>query len=214
MALGLIGRKCGMTRIFNQDGSSVPVTVVHVEPNYITQIKNFERDGYLAVQVTTGQKKRAQLKKPEKGLYEKVGQEPGRGLWEFRVSSEEIDHYNVGSSLNVNLFESGQKLDVTGITKGKGFAGVIKRHNFSMQNATHGTALTHRAHGSTGQCQSPARVFKNKKMAGHMGNAKNTAQNVELLRVDTEKGLLLIKGSIPGANQGDLKLKPAVKFSK
>ncbi|WP_415882738.1 50S ribosomal protein L3 [Neptuniibacter sp. QD29_5] len=209
MSVGLIGRKAGMTRVFTEDGVSVPVTVIEVEPNRVTAVKTEETDGYQAVQVTTGAKKANRLSKPEAGNFAKAGVEAGRGLWEFRLSGG--DEVNVGDELTVARFEAGQKVDVTGQSKGKGFQGGVKRWNFSMQDATHGNSLSHRAPGSIGQCQTPGRVWKGKKMAGQMGNAQVTVQTLEVVRVDAERNLLLIKGAVPGATGGDVIVKPAVK---
>ncbi|MGB0204901.1 MAG: 50S ribosomal protein L3 [Neptuniibacter sp.] len=209
MTVGLIGRKAGMTRVFTEDGQSVPVTVIEVEPNRVTAVKTEETDGYAAVQVTTGAKKANRLSKPEAGNFAKAGVEAGRGLWEFRLSGG--DEVNVGEELTVARFEAGQKVDVTGQSKGKGFQGGVKRWNFSMQDATHGNSLSHRAPGSIGQCQTPGRVWKGKKMAGQMGNAQVTVQTLEVVRVDAERNLLLIKGAVPGATGGDVIVKPAVK---
>jgi len=209
MSVGLIGRKAGMTRVFTEDGVSVPVTVIEVEPNRVTAVKTEEADGYTAVQVTTGSKKANRLSKPDAGNFAKAGVEAGRGLWEFRLSGG--DEVNVGEELTVARFEAGQKVDVTGQSKGKGFQGGVKRWNFSMQDATHGNSLSHRAPGSIGQCQTPGRVWKGKKMAGQMGNAQVTVQTLEVVRVDAERNLLLIKGAVPGATGGDVIVKPAVK---
>lgn len=209
MSVGLIGRKAGMTRIFTEDGQSVPVTVIEVEPNRITAVKAEDTDGYAAIQVTTGAKKANRLSKPEAGNFAKAGVEAGRGLWEFRLSGGE--EVNVGDELTVARFEAGQKVDVTGQSKGKGFQGGVKRWNFSTQDATHGNSLSHRAPGSIGQCQTPGRVWKGKKMAGHMGAAQVTVQTLEVVRVDAERNLLLIKGAVPGATGGDVIVKPAVK---
>ncbi|QEQ98052.1 50S ribosomal protein L3 [Neptunomonas concharum] len=209
MSVGLIGRKAGMTRIFTEDGVSVPVTVIEVDPNRVTQVKTVETDGYQAVQVTTGGVKANRLNKPEAGHFAKASVEAGRGLWEFRLSGDE--EINVGDSLTVERFEAGQKVDVTGQSKGKGFQGGVKRWNFSMQDATHGNSLSHRAPGSIGQCQTPGRVWKGKKMAGHMGAERVTVQTLEVVRVDAERNLLLIKGAVPGATGGDVIVKPAVK---
>ena len=209
MSVGLIGRKAGMTRVFTEDGVSVPVTVIEVEPNRVTAVKTEETDGYAAIQVTTGAKKANRLSKPEAGNFAKAGVEAGRGLWEFRLSGG--DEVNVGEELTVARFEAGQKVDVTGQSKGKGFQGGVKRWNFSMQDATHGNSLSHRAPGSIGQCQTPGRVWKGKKMAGQMGNAQVTVQTLEVVRVDAERNLLLIKGAVPGATGGDVIVKPAVK---
>ena len=209
MSLGLVGRKCGMTRIFTEDGASVPVTVIHVEPNTVTQVKTADVDGYSAIQVTTGFKKRSNVNKPLTGHYAKAGVEPGRGLWEFTADAN--DGYEVGASFDATIFETGQKVDVRGVSKGKGFAGGVKRHNFSTQDATHGNSLSHRVHGSTGQNQTPGRVFKNKKMAGHMGSENVTIQSLEVVRVDAENGILLLKGGVPGSVGGDVVVSPAVK---
>jgi large subunit ribosomal protein L3 len=209
MSVGLIGRKAGMTRIFTEDGVSVPVTVIEVDPNRVTQVKTAEKDGYVAIQVTTGSVKANRLTKPEAGHYAKASVEAGRGLWEFRLSGDE--EINVGDSLTVERFEAGQKVDVTGQSKGKGFQGGVKRWNFRTQDATHGNSLSHRAPGSIGQCQTPGRVWKGKKMAGHMGAERVTVQTLEVVRVDAERNLLLIKGAVPGATGGDVIVKPAVK---
>jgi large subunit ribosomal protein L3 len=209
MALGLVGRKAGMTRIFMDDGRAVPVTVIHVEKNLVTQIKTQETDGYVAVQVATGAVKPGRLTKAEAGHLAKAGVEPQKKLVEFRV--DEVGELKVGDELGVTLFEAGQKVDVTGTSKGKGFAGVVKRWNFRTQDATHGNSLSHRAPGSIGQNQSPGKVFKGKKMSGHLGAERVTVQTLELVRVDEEKGLLLIKGAVPGATGADVIVKPAVK---
>lgn len=211
MAIGLVGRKCGMTRIYVEDGSAVPVTVVHVEPNKVVQVKTVETDGYRAVQVTTGSKKRSRLSKPVAGHYAKASLEAGRGLWEFRIGDAEQADYAVGVEFGVDLFEEGQYVDVRGVTIGKGFAGVVKRHNFRTQDATHGNSLSHRAPGSIGQNQTPGRVFKGKKMAGHMGSVNMTAQSLKICGVDKDKSLLLIKGAIPGAKGSDVVVRPAEK---
>lgn len=211
MALGLVGRKCGMTRVFSEDGTSTPVSVIHVGTNLVTQIKTEETDGYSAVQVTAGSKKRSRLTKAAEGHFAKAKVEPGRGLWEFRLDQEKLGELTVGQTLEVTLFEAGQIVDVSGVTKGKGFQGPVKRHNFSMQDATHGNSLSHRAHGSTGQNQTPGRTFKNKKMAGHMGNVNRTVQNIEVVRVDQEMGVILVKGGIPGHENANVIIKPAVK---
>ncbi len=210
MAIGLVGRKSGMTRIFTEDGDSIPVSVVEVEPNRITQVKTVDTDGYDAVQVTVGTRRASRVAKPQAGHFAKAETGAGRGLWEMRLpeASEEL---TVGSELTVESFEAGQKIDVTGQSKGKGFQGGVKRWNFSMQDATHGNSISHRANGSIGQCQTPGRVFKGKKMSGHMGAAQVTTQNLEVVRVDAERNLILIKGAIPGAPGGDVLIKPAVK---
>ena len=200
-----------MTRIFTEEGVSIPVTVVEVQPNRVTQVKTLESDGYSAIQVTTGAKRASRVSKSSAGHFAKAGVEAGRGLWEFRLEGSENQEFELGSELNVNLFESGQKVDVTGRSIGKGFAGGVKRWNFSMQDATHGNSLSHRAPGSIGQCQTPGRVFKGKKMAGHMGDKRRTVQTLELVRVDEERGLLLIKGSVPGSKGSDVVVRPATK---
>ncbi|MFT6968171.1 MAG: large subunit ribosomal protein L3 [Cellvibrionaceae bacterium] len=214
MTIGIVGRKCGMTRIFADDGASIPVTVVEVEPNRITQVKTLETDGYQAVQVTVGSRRASRVNKAAAGHYAKANAEAGRGLWELRAKAgkQQDPSLEVGGVLTVASFEVGQKIDVTGISKGKGFAGVIKRWNFAMQDATHGNSLSHRAPGSIGMCQTPGRVFKGKKMAGHMGAEQVTIQNLEVVRVDTERNLLLVKGAVPGAPGGDVIVRPAVKL--
>ena len=206
---GLIGKKCGMTRVFTEEGVSLPVTVIEVEPNHVTQIRSEEVDGYKAVQVTTGSKKASRVTKPEAGHFAKAGVEAGRGLWEFRLEAE--TELKAGDVLTVEMFATGQKVDVVGRSKGKGFQGGVKRWNFHMQDATHGNSLSHRAPGSIGQCQTPGRVFKGKKMAGHMGDEQVTVQSLEIVRVDAERNLLLIKGAVPGATGADVVIKPAVK---
>ena len=211
MAIGLVGRKVGMTRVFQEDGASVPVTVIEVLANRVTQVKSDDTDGYRALQVTTGEKKASRVTKPLAGHFAKAGTEAGRGLWEFRLKNGEGEDYAVGSELAVDIFAAVKKVDVTGTSKGKGFAGTVKRWNFSMQDATHGNSLSHRAPGSIGQNQSPGKVFKGKKMAGQMGNERVTTQSLELVRVDAERSLLLIKGAVPGATGSDVIVKPAVK---
>ncbi|CAM2956816.1 50S ribosomal protein L3 [Vibrio mytili] len=207
--IGLIGRKVGMTRVFTEDGVSIPVTVVEVEANRVSQVKTLETDGYTAIQVTAGSKKASRVNKAEAGHFAKAGVEAGRGLWEFRLENGE--EFEVGSELTVELFNETKKVDVTGTSKGKGFQGAVKRWNFSTQDMTHGNSLSHRAPGSIGQCQTPGRVFKGKKMAGHMGAERVTTQNLEIVRVDAERNLLLIKGAVPGATGGNVIVKPAVK---
>ncbi|KES16079.1 MULTISPECIES: 50S ribosomal protein L3 [Gilliamella] len=206
--IGLIGRKVGMTRIFTEEGVSIPVTVVEVQSNRVTQVKTLENDGYQAIQVTTGSKKASRVNKPEAGHFAKAGVEAGRGLWEFRFEEGE---YTVGQSINVDIFTDVKKVDVTGTSKGKGFAGVTKRWNFRTQDATHGNSLAHRGHGSIGQNQTPGKVFKGRKMAGHLGNERVTVQNLDIVRVDAERNLLLIKGAVPGAINSDVIVKPAIK---
>jgi large subunit ribosomal protein L3 len=207
--IGLIGRKVGMTRVFTEEGVSIPVTVVEVEANRVSQVRTLETDGYAAIQVTTGAKKANRVSKPEAGHFAKAGVEAGRGLWEFRLENGE--EFAVGAELTVELFNDTKKVDVTGTSKGKGFQGAVKRWNFRTQDATHGNSLSHRAPGSIGQCQTPGRVFKGKKMAGHMGAERVTTQNLEIVRVDAERNLLLIKGAVPGATGGNVIVKPAVK---
>jgi len=210
MALGLVGRKSGMTRIFTEDGVSIPVSVVEVEPNRITQVKTHAIDGYDAIQVTSGTRRASRVNKTAAGHFAKAESGLGRGLWEMRLdqASEELQ---VGGELTVDTFEVGQKIDVTGQSKGKGFQGGIKRWNFTMQDATHGNSISHRSNGSIGQCQTPGRVFKGKKMSGHMGAEQVTVQNLEVVRIDAERNVILVKGSIPGAPGGDVLIKPAVK---
>ncbi|MFA7593084.1 MAG: 50S ribosomal protein L3 [Thiohalobacteraceae bacterium] len=211
MTIGVVGRKAGMTRIFTEDGASVPVTVIEVEPNRVAQLKTVETDGYRAVQVTVGTRRATRVTKPLGGHFAKANVQPGRGLWEFRLAEGEGADLAVGAELKADLFAAGQKVDVTGTTIGKGFAGTIKRYNFTMGDATHGNSLSHRSAGAIGQNQSPGRVFKGKKMAGHMGNVRRAAQNLEVVRVDAERNLILVKGAVPGAKGGDLIVRPAVK---
>ena len=211
MAIGIVGRKVGMTRVFTDEGDSVPVTVIEVEPNHVTQVRNAETDGYAAVQVTTGHRKMSRVNKPTAGHLAKAGVEPGRGIWEFRLDGAEGSDIEIGGAIKADIFEAGQKVDVRGRTKGKGFQGGVKRHNFQMQDATHGNSLSHRSAGSIGQCQTPGRVFKGKKMAGHMGSVQRSAQNLEVVRVDVERNLLLIKGAVPGHQGSDVIVTPAVK---
>lgn len=211
MTIGIIGRKCGMTRVFTEDGESIPVSVVSVEPNVIAQVKTLDNDGYRAIQVSTGTRRASRVSKPAAGHYAKNDVAVGRGLWEFRLADGEGEELAVGAELKMDIFESGQKVDVTGTSIGKGFAGVIKRHHFRTQDATHGNSLAHRAPGSIGQNQTPGRVFKGKKMAGHMGAVRRTTQNLEVVRIDAEKNVILIKGAIPGAKGGDVIIRPAVK---
>ncbi len=212
MKIGLVGRKRGMTRVFTEDGMSVPVTVIEVRPNRVTQVKSKEIDGYRSAQVTIGSRRASLVNKPVAGHYAKSGVEAGEGLWELRLADDAGEDLETGSELKVDMFEAGEKVDVTGTSKGKGFAGVVKRHNFAMQDATHGNSLAHRAPGSIGQCQTPGRVFKGKKMAGHMGVERVTTQNLEVVRVDAERNLLLIKGAVPGAAGGIVIIRPSVKI--
>lgn len=212
MALGLVGRKAGMTRVFTEQGVSVPVTVIEVEPNRVAQLRTPESDGYQGIQVTVGEKKTSRVNKAMAGHYAKAGVEAGRGLWEFRLDDHEGELPEVGSELNVSLFETGQKVDVRGTSKGKGFQGGVKRHNFAMQDATHGNSISHRAAGSIGQCQTPGRVFKGKKMAGHMGSENVTVQTLEIVNIDADRNLLLIRGAVPGATGGDVIVTPSIKM--
>ena len=211
MTIGLIGKKQGMTRVFTPEGDAISVTVVSIEPNTITQIKSEETDGYSSVQVTTGSKKEKHLTKPQLGHFKKNSIKPGEGLWEFRVTSDEITELEVGSNLFLEQFQEGQLVDVSGTSKGKGFQGTVKRWNFQMQDATHGNSISHRAPGSIGQCQTPGKVWKGKKMSGHMGDERKTVQNLKITSIDEENNLLLIKGPIPGATGSDIILKPAIK---
>jgi len=214
MARGLIGLKSGMTRIFTEEGRSVPITVVKVEPNRVTQIKTEKSDGYNAIQVTCGVRRANLINKPTAGRLAKAGVETGRNFVEFRLDESEVKEAKLGDENSVEMFTIGQKVDVTGTTKGKGFAGVVKRHHFSTQDMTHGNSLSHRAHGSTGQNQFPGRVFKGKRMAGHLGNVRRTVQNLEIVNVDKDAGLLFIKGAVPGAPQSHLIIKPAIKIKQ
>lgn len=211
MAIGIVGRKRGMTRIFTEDGGSISVTVVEVPPNRITQIRSVERDGYQAVQVTAGQRKRQRVNRPEAGHFAAAGVEAGRGCWEFRLEGDEGDSLELGGEVSVDRFEQGQRVDVRGTSKGRGFSGTIRRHNFRGQRNSHGNSKSHRVPGAIGQCQSPGRVFKGKKMPGQMGNRRTTIQNLEVVRVDPERNLLLIRGGVPGAVGGDLVVQPARK---
>lgn len=211
MSIGLVGRKSGMTRVFTEAGLSIPVTVVEVNPNRVTQIKTAEVDGYTAVQVTTGERKASRVSKSLAGHFAKAGTEAGTGLWEFRADADELGDLAAGNELTVERFSVGQKVDVTGTSKGKGFAGTVKRHNFHMQDATHGNSRSHRVPGSIGQCQTPGRVWKGKKMAGHMGDARVTTQSLEIVQVDVENNLLLVKGALPGATGSDVIIRPSVK---
>jgi large subunit ribosomal protein L3 len=214
MSIGIVGRKVGMTRIFQEDGVSVPVTVIEATPNRVTQLFTEENDGYKALQVTAGTKKASRVNKAQAGHFAKAGVEAGRGLWEFRLNDGEGEGLEVGSEISVELFADTKTVDVTGSSKGKGFQGVIKRYNFAMQDATHGNSISHRAPGSIGQNQTPGRVFKGKKMAGHMGAERVTTQNLGVVRVDAARNLLLVKGAVPGAIGGDVIVKPAVKAKK
>ena len=211
MAIGLVGRKCGMTRVFTEDGASVPVTVIQALPNRVAQVKTEDTDGYRAVQVTTGSRKPAKVTKAQAGHFARAGIDAGEGLWEFRLGADEGADLAPGAEIKVDTFSDGQVVDVSGVTIGKGFAGTVKRHNFRMQDATHGNSVSHRVPGSIGQNQSPGRVFKGKKMSGHMGAVKATAQNLTVVRVDAERNLLLVKGAVPGARGGRVIVRPAAK---
>ena len=211
MTIGVVGRKVGMTRVFTDEGASLPVTVIEVEPNRITQLKTLDTDGYRAVQVTTGTRRASRVTKPMAGHFAKAGTEAGRGLWEFRLKDGEGEDFAPGGEINVDIFEAGQKVDVRGTSIGKGFAGVIKRYHFAMQDATHGNSLSHRAPGSIGQNQTPGRVFPGKKMCGHMGSVNRTSVSLEVVRVDAERNLILVKGAVPGSKGGDVVVLPAVK---
>lgn len=212
MAIGIVGRKRGMTRIFTEDGNSIPVTVVEAQPNRVTQVKSEETDGYRAVQVTAGQQKPQRVKKPDAGRFATAGVEAGRGFWEFRLGNDgEATELEPGAEIRVDAFEAGQMVDVCGTSKGRGFSGTIRRHNFRGQRNTHGNSRSHRVPGSIGQCQTPGRVFKGKRMAGQMGNHRTTVQNLEVVRVDSERNLLLIKGAVPGAAGGNVIVRPARK---
>ena len=214
MTMGLVGRKCGMTRVFTDDGVSIPVTVIEAQPNRITQVKTVETDGYRALQVSAGSRKASRVGKPAAGHFAAAKVEAGDLMMEFRLEDADEGEFVAGNELKVDIFAEGQKVDVIGTTIGKGFAGVIKRWNFSMQDATHGNSLAHRAPGSIGQNQTPGRVFKGKKMAGHMGNVRRTVQNLEVVRVDSEKNILLIKGAVPGHAGGKVVVRPAIKTRK
>ncbi len=211
MSLGLIGRKVGMTRIFTKQGSSVPVTVIEVEPNRVTQVKTSASDGYNAIQVTTGSRRASRVNKAMAGHFAKAGVEAGSAIIEFRLGDNETTELTAGSEINADFFSDGQMVDVSGTSKGKGFQGGIKRHNFHRQDMTHGNSVSHRSNGSIGQNQTPGRVFKGKKMSGHLGDVKCTMQNLEIVRVDTGRNLLLVRGGIPGAKDGNVIITPAVK---
>lgn len=211
MSLGVVGRKVGMTRVFDDAGVSVPVTVIEVTPNRVTQVKTVENDGYTALQVTAGVRRATRVTRAAAGHFAKAGVEAGRGLWEFRVEADVLSQYAAGAEISVELFAAGQAVDVTGTSIGKGFAGTVKRHNFRTQDATHGNSRSHRVPGSIGQRQTPGRVWKNKRMAGHMGDERVTAQNLTVVRVDAERGLLLVKGAVPGSDGGDLIVRPSIK---
>ncbi len=212
MTIGIVGRKVGMTRVFTEEGISIPVTVIEAEPNRVTQLRTEDSDGYRAIQVTTGTRKASRVNKAAAGHLAKVGVEAGRGLWEFRLAEGEGEGVEAGGELKVDIFEAGQLVDVRGTTRGKGFQGAVKRHHFRTQDATHGNSLSHRAPGSIGQCQTPGRVFKGKKMAGQMGNVTRSIQNLEVVRVDVDRNLLLVKGAVPGAQGGNVIVTPAIKM--
>ncbi len=214
MTIGLVGRKCGMTRVFTDDGVSIPVTVIEAQPNRITQVKTVDTDGYRALQVTTGSRRASRVRKSAAGHFAAAKVEAGDITREFRLDDADEGEFAPGNELKVDLFAAGQKVDVVGTSIGKGFAGTVKRHNFSMQDATHGNSLSHRAPGSIGQNQTPGRVFKGKKMSGHMGSVRRTVQNLEIVRVDSERNLLLIKGAVPGHSGGSVIVRPAVKARK
>jgi len=214
MALGVIGKKIGMSRVFNADGVAVPVTVLEVTPNRVTQVKNAESDGYRSVQVTIGSRRATRVTKPMAGHFAKANVVAGRGLWEFRLADGEGADLAPGAEIKADIFAAGQKVDVQGTTIGKGFAGVIKRHHFRGGRATHGNSLSHRAPGSIGQRQTPGRVFPGKRMAGHLGNKTRTQQNLEVVRVDADKNLLLVMGAVPGPKGADVVIRPAVKAKK
>ena len=214
MTVGLVGRKRGMTRVFTEDGISIPVTVIEAQPNRITQVKTVETDGYRALQVAAGSRKASRVSKPAAGHFAAAKVEAGDLLTEFRLADGDDADFEVGSTLEVGLFEAGQKVDVIGTTIGKGYAGTVKRHNFRTQDATHGNSLAHRAPGSIGQNQTPGRVFKGKKMSGHMGNVRRTVQNLEVVRVDAERNVLLIKGAVPGHAGGKVIVRPAIKAKR
>ena len=211
MTMGLVGRKCGMTRVFTEDGVSIPVTVIEAQPNQITQVKTVETDGYRALQVSAGRRKASRVSKPQAGHFAQAKVEAGDLITEFRLDETDEGDYEMGNEIKVDLFEAGQKVDVIGTSIGKGYAGTVKRHNFRTQDATHGNSLAHRAPGSIGQNQTPGRVFKGKKMSGQMGNARSTVQNLEVVRVDAERNLLLIKRAVPGHKGGRVIVRPAVK---
>jgi large subunit ribosomal protein L3 len=214
MTMGIVGRKCGMTRVFTDEGISVPVTVIEAQPNRITQVKTTETDGYRALQVTAGSKKPSRVSKPQAGHFAAAKVEAGDLVCEFRLADSDEAEYEQGGELRVELFTEGQKVDVIGTSIGKGYAGTVKRHNFRTQDATHGNSLAHRAPGSIGQNQTPGRVFKGKKMAGHMGAVRRTMQNLEVVRVDAERNVLLIKGAVPGSAGGRVIVRPAVKAKR
>ena len=211
MSIGIVGRKCGMSRVFTESGESIPVTLIEATPNRVVQVKTQEVDGYTALQVTAGTKRQSLVTKPLAGHYAKAKVEAGRGLWEFRVDAAALETYPVGSEIRADIFSEGQIVDVAGISKGKGFQGTIKRHHFTMGDATHGNSLSHRSPGSIGQRQTPGRVFPGKKMSGHMGSVRRTVQNLRVVKVDAERGLIAVRGGVPGAPGGDVIVRPAAK---
>ena len=212
MSIGIVGKKCGMTRIFTDAGESIPVTLIEATPNRITQVKTVENDGYSAVQVAVGSKRAALVNKPQAGHFAKAKVEAGRGLWEFRVDANDLGKYQVGGEIKADeVFKAGQIVDVAGVTKGKGFQGTIKSHHFTMGDATHGNSLSHRSPGSIGQRQTPGRVFPGKKMSGHMGSTRQSMMNLEVVRIDAERHLIAVRGSVPGAPGGDVVIRPAAK---
>ena len=213
MSLGLVGKKQGMSRFFTEEGSAFPVTVISIEPNTITQIKTVEIDGYNSIQVTTGSKKEKKVNKAINGHFNKASVPPGEGLWEFAIEEEDLEKIKIGQSISLEVLKEGQKVDVSGTSKGKGFAGTVKRWNFKMQDATHGNSLSHRAPGSIGQCQTPGRVWKGKKMSGHMGNVQKTVQSLKIVDLDIKNNVIYIKGAIPGFNGSEVKIKPSIKKS-
>ena len=214
MTIGLVGRKVGMTRIFTDDGATTPVTVLDVSDNRITQIKTAEKDGYAAVQVAFGKRRASRVGKPLAGHLAKAAVEAGHMLKEFRAKVDELGAFKIGGKIGVEIFKVGQKVDVQGVTIGKGFAGVIKRHHFGGQNASHGNSISHRVPGSTGQNQSPGHVFKGKRMAGRLGDVRRTISNLVVVRIDAERQLLLVKGSVPGSRGRDVVVRPAAKTQK
>lgn len=216
-SIGLVGKKCGMTRIFTEDGIGVPATVIEILPNHISQVKTQENDGYRALQITYGKKKASRVNKPRAGHFAKADLEAGETLYEFRLSEQAFQAYKdaqLGQEIPLDVFEEGQVVDVSGITKGKGFQGTVKRHHFRMQDATHGNSLSHRAPGSIGQRQTPGRVFKGKKMSGHMGNVKRTVRNQKIVKIDKTRNLILIRGAAPGAPGGRVVILPTKKSER
>ena len=214
MSIGLVGRKCGMTRVFTEDGASIAVSVVEVTPNYVTQVKTNETDGYNAIQVTTGTRKASRVTKPLAGHFAKAKVQAGRGLWEFRLPDDQAPSFTAGDEITVSHFKVGQIVDVSGKSKGKGYAGAIKRHNFSSQRASHGNSISHNAPGSIGQNQSPGRVFKGKRMSGHLGDENVSVECLEIIRIDADRNAILLKGAIPGAPGGNVIIRLACKAKR